>query len=125
MAAMYEEGTSTGDRAVLDLHGKARDLREFRRRAHVVLLWDPSAGDAERAAWRERRVAEGQRWTWLQAEAVVPAEPPPGLAPGTYLISRWGKVLAIHPPGPWDMERIERDLLTFEAQDCCDLSKAP
>jgi len=125
MAAMYEEGTSAGDREVNDLHGKPRNLREFRRRAHVVLLWDPSAGAVELAAWLERRQAESQRWTWLQAEAVVPAAPPAGLAPGTYLISRWGKVIAIYPAGPWDMDRIERDLLTFEAQDCCDLSKAP
>jgi hypothetical protein len=125
MTSMFEEGASTGDREVHDLQGKPRNLREFRRCSHVVLLWDPSAGDAERAAWRERRQAESQRWTWLQAEPVVPAAPPQGLAPGTYLISRWGKVIAIHPPGPWDMDRIERDLLTFEAQDCCDLSKAP
>jgi hypothetical protein len=125
MAAMYEEGSSTGDREVNDLHGKRRNLREFRRRAHVVLLWDPAAGPAELSDWRERRVAESQQWTWLQAEAVVPAEPPQGLSPGTYLISRWGKVIAVHPPGRWDMPRIERDLLTFEAQDCCDLSKSP
>jgi hypothetical protein len=125
MALMLEEGASTGDREVNDLQGKPRNLREFRRRSHVVLLWDPSAGPAELAAWGERRKAESQRWTWLQAETVVPAAPPQGLSPGTYLISRWGKVIAIHPPGAWDMERIERDLLTFEAQDCCDLSKAP
>jgi hypothetical protein len=125
MGPMLEEGASAGDREVKDLQGKPRNLREFRRRAHVVLLWDPTVGPAELAAWGERRKAESQQWTWLQAEAVVPAEPPQGLAPGTYLISRWGRVIAIHPPGPWDMPRIERDLLTFEAQDCCDLSKAP
>ena len=125
MDAMLEEGSIAGDRAVTDLQGKSRDLRQFRRRSHVVLLWDPTAGADERAAWRERRKAESQRWTWLQAEAVVPAVPPAGVAPGTYLISRWGRVIAIHPPGPWDMDRIERDLLTFEAQDCCDLSQAP
>ncbi|MBI3856579.1 MAG: hypothetical protein HY293_12905 [Planctomycetes bacterium] len=122
---MFNVGEKTGDRAVTDLFGKARDLRDLRRRSHVVLLWDPRAGAPELAAWRERRAAESQQWTWLQAETVVPALPPPDLAPGTYLISRWGHVIAIHPPGPWDMERIERDLLTFEAQDCCDLSKAP
>jgi hypothetical protein len=125
MPPMFEEGASTGDREVIDLRGKARNLREFRRRSHVVLLWDPAAGAAELAAWRERRQAESQRWTWLQSEAVVPAAPPPGLAPGTYLISRWGRVIAIHPPGARDLDRIERDLLTFEAQDCCDLSKSP
>jgi hypothetical protein len=118
-------GEKTGDLPVIPLHGSTRDLRDFRRRSHVVLLWDPSAGEAELGAWKERRKAESQRWTWLQAEAVVPAAPPTDAPPGTYLISRWGKVLAVHPPGPWDMERIERDLLTFEAQDCCDLSQAP
>ena len=122
---MLRQGEKTGDLPVIPLHGTTRDLRDFRRRAHVVLLWDPSAGEAELAAWRERRKAESQRWTWLQAEAAVPAAPPKDTPPGTYLITRWGRVLAVHPPGPWDMERIERDLLTFEAQDCCDLSQAP
>jgi hypothetical protein len=116
---MLEVGSKPLDLAVNDLEGRPRGLHSFRRRSHVVLLWDPAAGDAERAAWRERRIAEGQRWTWLQAEAVVPAEPPRDLAAGTYLVSRWGRVLAVHPPGPWDMDRIERDLLTFEAQDSC------
>ena len=122
---MLKEGEKTGDLAVTDLEGRARDLRDFRRRSHVVLLWDPAAGEAERRAWSERRKAESQRWTWLQAETVVPAAPPKDAAPGTYLISRWGQVIAVHPPGPWDLDRIERDLLTFEAQDCCDLSQAP
>jgi hypothetical protein len=125
MASMLTVGAPAGDREVTDLFGKPRTLREFRRRAHVVLLWDPRAGAAELAAWRERRSAESQHWTWLQAETVVPAAPPQDLAPGTYLISRWGNVIAIHPPGPWDLDRVDRDLLTFEAQDCCDLSKAP
>lgn len=125
MAPMLEEGTSAGDREVVDLSDRPRTLREFRRRAHVVLLWDPTAGEAELAAWKKRRAEESQMWTWLQAETVVPAAAPKDLAPGTYLISRWGRVIAIHPPGPWDMPRIEKDLLTFEAQDCCDLSKAP
>lgn len=122
---MLKQGEKTGDLAVNDLEGRARDLRDFRRRWHVVLLWDPAAGEPERAVRRERRRAESQRWTWLQAETVVPVEPPKDAAPGTYLISRWGRVIAVHPPGPWDLERIERDLLTFEAQDCCDLSQAP
>jgi len=112
-------GEKTGDLPVIPLHGSTGDLRGFRRRSHVVLLWDPAATEADRAAWRERREAESQRWTWLQAEPVVPAAPPQDAAPGIYLVSRWGRVIAVHPPGPWDMDRIERDLLTFEAQDSC------
>ena len=122
---MLKLGEKTGDLPVVPLHGSTGDLRDFRRRSHVVLLWDPSAGATELAAWKERRKAESQRWTWLQAEAAVPAAPPKDVPPGIYLVSRWGRVLAVYPPGPWDMERIERDLLTFEAQDCCDLSQAP
>jgi len=63
MAAVLEEGTSAGDREVIDLSGRPRTLREFRRRSHVVLLWDPAAGEAELAAWRARRAAESQQWT--------------------------------------------------------------
>ena len=122
---MLKLGEKTGDLPVIPLQGSKGDLRDFRRRSHVVLLWNPSAGEAELAAWRERRKSESQRWTWLQVEAAIPASPPKDAAPGTYLITRWGRVLAVYPPGPWDLERIERDLLTFEAQDCCDLSQAP
>ena len=116
---MLQEGSRPLDLDVVDLQGNGRRLHSFRRRSHVVLLWDPAATEADRAAWRERRAAESQRWTWLQAETVVPAAPPPDAAPGIYLVSRWGRVIAVHPPGPWDMDRIERDLLTFEAQDSC------
>jgi len=116
---MLQEGSRPLDLEVLDLQGNPRTLHSFRRRAHVVLLWDPSAGEAELAARRERRAAEGQRWTWLQAETVIPAAPPKDFDPGIYLISRWGRVIAVHPPGAWDLERIERDLLTFEARDSC------
>ncbi len=119
---MLKEGSRPADLDAMDLLGKPRRLHDFRRKAHVVLLWDPSA---DLDAWRERRKREAQRWTWLQAEPIVPASAPADLVPGTYLISRWGHVIAIHPPGPWDLDRIERDLLTFESQDCCDLSKAP
>jgi hypothetical protein len=118
-------GERPPDAGTTDLLGKPHRLHDFRRKAHVVLLWDPRATAEQRARWKDRRVAEAQRWTWLQAEALVPTTELPGSEPGIYLISRWGHVLAVHPPGDWDMERIERDLLTFEAQDCCDLTKAP
>jgi hypothetical protein len=108
-----------------DLNGVPRRLHEFRRKTHVVLICNPEATPAQRALWKARRTAESQRWTWLQAEALVPLAPLPDTEPGIYLIARWGHVITMHPPGDWDMDRIEKDLLTFESQDCCDLSKAP
>jgi len=122
---MLTVGARPQDYPTTDLAGTPRGLHSFRRKTHVVLIVVPTATDAEKAAWRERRAAEAQRWTWLQAEALVPVGTPVDVDPGLYLISRWGQVIAVHPPGAWDMDRIERDLLTFESQDCCDLSKAP
>ena len=116
---MLEEGSRPLDLEVCDLQGNPRRLHSFRRKSHVVLLWDPAAGEAEWAARRERRAAEAQRWTWLQAETVVPVDPSRDLPPGNFLISRWGRVIAVYPPGPWDLDRIEKDLLTFEARDSC------
>ncbi|HVR83685.1 MAG TPA: hypothetical protein VMU54_05190 [Planctomycetota bacterium] len=118
-------GSRPLDCETTDLFGKSYRLHDFRRKSHVVLIWDPTATAEDKAAWSERRRLEGQRWTWLQAEALVPRGDLERVDPGTYLISRWGHVIAAHPPGLWDMDRVERDLLTFESQDCCDLSKAP
>ncbi|HZE98840.1 MAG TPA: hypothetical protein VE981_17660 [Planctomycetota bacterium] len=118
-------GSRPPDFDAVDLTGAPRRLHEFRRRGHVLVFWKPEAPASERATWTARRVAESQRWTWLQLEGLVPAQPLNDAEPGLYLISRWGQVVAAYPPGDWDMDRIERDLLTFEAQDCCDLSQAP
>ena len=107
---MLKVGDRPQDYPAVDLSGNPRALHGFRRKAHVLLIVHPSATEAERSAWREKRAAESQRWTWLQAEALVPAAP---------LASRWGYVLAMYTPGPWDMDRIEKDLLTFESQDAC------
>ena len=120
-----QAGARPLDCETVDLFGKAHQLHAFRRKTHVVLLWDPQATAEERARWKAKRTEEGQRWTWLQAEALVPVVALKDIDPGTYLISRWGHVIAVHPPGVWDMDRVEKDLLTFESQDCCDLSKAP
>ena len=117
---MLEEGTRPGDLEVDDLEGHPCNLRRFRRRTHVVLLWVPGTAPEELARWRKRRQDEAGRWTWLAAELVVPRSPLANAAPGIYLISRWGKVIGVHPPGAWDMDRIERDLLTFEARDSCE-----
>lgn len=116
---MFEEGSTPGDLDVLDLDGRSRNLRDFRRRTHVVLLWVPSATPEEHKAWRGRRSEESQRWNWIGAEPVLPGHPLPQVSPGIYLISRWGRVIGIHPPGPWDLERIEHELLIFEARDSC------
>ena len=95
---MLQEGSRPLDLDVVDLQGNARRLHSFRRRSHVVLLWDPAATEADRAAWRERRAAESQRWTWLQAETVVPAAPPPDAAPGIYLVREVSS--GSFPPAP-------------------------
>src|SRR5689334_2195558 len=99
------------DYETVDLFGRPHQLHSFRRKSHVVLLWDPNASAEDLARWKAKRSEEGQRWTWLQAEALVPVALPSPVDPGTYLISRWGHVIAVHPPGVWDMDRVEKDLL--------------
>jgi hypothetical protein len=109
------------DRDVLDLQGRPRRLKEFRRRSHVLLYWNP-AGDAE--AWAKAREAESQRWTWLQTALVRPAAPPEDVPPGIHLISRWGDLVESFPPIPWSTDRLEEEILRFEDRDCCDIQAA-
>lgn len=108
------------DRDVLDLEGRPRRLKEFRRRSHVLLWWDP-AGDVE--AWTKARRAEAQRWIWLQTVLARPVSA--DLEPGIHFVSRWGELVASFPPAPWDSERLEEEILRFDDRDCCDLSAAP
>ena len=115
-------GEATPDLEVLRLRGGSKRLHEFRRRAHVLLVVDP-AGDA--AVHEARAQEEAARWTWLQAELVRPAVDAPGWPAGNHLISRWGRVIVSYPPGPWDLARVEDDLLHWEAQDCCDVRSSP
>lgn len=108
------------DREVLDLEGRPRRLKEFRRRSHV-LLWHDPAGDAE--AWTKARLAEAQRWIWLQTVLLRPLSP--DLPPGIHFVSRWGDLVASFPATPWDSARLEEEILRFDDRDCCDLSAAP
>jgi hypothetical protein len=110
------------DRDVLDLEGRPRRLKEFRRRSHVLLYVDPTA---DVPAWTAARKAEAQRWIWLQAALARPAEPPADLPPGIHFINRWGELVASFPPSPWDSARLEEEILRFDDRDCCDLQGAP
>ena len=106
------------DRDVVDLRGRPRRLKEFRRRSHVIVYRDPAA-DVE--AWRRERRAEAGRWVWLQAELVTAED----VEPGIHFVSRWGELVASFPPAPWDGDRLEEEILRFDDRDCCDLSAAP
>jgi hypothetical protein len=110
---------------VTDLRGTSRRLKEFRRRTHVLLIWDPGADDARRAAWRDLRAEQDRRWIWLAAEVAVATSAPGTLPPGMHLVSRWGGLVKSWPPGIWDLEAVEQELLTWEARDGCDLGAAP
>jgi hypothetical protein len=122
---MLKKGARAGDIPVVDAAGVETSLAQFRRRGHVVLVHE-AFGAADRWAILRKRVAqEGQRWTWLQATFVRPVHPPESLEPGAYLVSRWGDVIETYPPDGWSLDRLEKDILYFEAQDCCDLQKAP
>ena len=117
---MWEKGSPVADVEVETLDRVRRRLRDYRRRSHVLLLvGGPESREAQDARARE----ESRRWIWLSTVLARPTDF--GLPPGNHLISRWGELISTYPPGPWDVKRIEDDLLHWEAQDCCDLRQAP
>jgi hypothetical protein len=117
----FEKGAPVPDMPVFDLSGQGKRLSGFRRKEHVILVneapdrWEKLRGEAD---------ADRQRWTWLKVAFVRPADGSK-LAPGTYVVSRWGNFLEFYATGAWDFDKIEKDLLYFEASDCCDLKDAP
>lgn len=106
------------DRDVRDLAGRPRRLKDFRRRSHVLIYRDPAA-DLE--AWTRARLADRDRWIWLQTELVTAEE----VEPGIHFVNRWGELVQSFPPSPWDSGRLEDEILRFDDRDCRDLSAAP
>jgi hypothetical protein len=117
MSAMprFEKGATMPEMSVTNLDGVPARLHDFRRKKHVVLVNEADSPEKLRAAV----AADSQRWTWLQAVFVRPAAD--GLVPGIYVISRWGKLLEHYAPGTSSFDKIEKDILYFEAQDCCEI----
>ena len=106
-----------------------RDVKRMQPAVAAIGALEPAmqalSDDALRATWRDRRAEEDRRWIFLQAEVVTSRSEPAGLGPGLHLVTRWGDLLRSWPPGPWDIEAVERELLGWEDRDGCDLCAAP
>jgi hypothetical protein len=119
-----EKGKSMPAVSVTDFSGRRGELSDYKRKRHVVLIHEPGVAPEQWTAWQSAVAADGQRWTWLQAVFARPSMPT-DLVAGAYVVSRWGNLVEFYASGAWDFDKIEKDLLYFEAQDCCDLKDAP
>ena len=98
--------------------GKNVFLWDYRQKCHTVLIHEPSAAPETFQAWTEAAKQDPKLWDWLDVQFLQSAEPKEALAAGIYEIDRYGHLIQFVPNGQWNLERIEKDFISYEACNC-------
>lgn len=115
---MLEKGKRIPNWKVKDADGRSHDLWDYRQKAHVVLLHLPKATKEMTDHWKKAIQADQKQWDWLNAKVLIARHAPPEVAPGAYVIDRYGLFWNYFSPDQWSFEDIERDLVYYEARHC-------
>jgi hypothetical protein len=115
---MLEKGKRVPDWKITDIDGNVHALWDYRQKSHLLLLFDPQASADTVLRWQKAIVADRQQWDWLQTKILIVAKAPEGMAPGAYVIDRYGMFWNYFSPGHWTFDDLEKDLVYYEARHC-------
>src|SRR5688572_14975215 len=115
---MLEKGKRIPNWHVKDMEGNDHDLWDYRQKSHVVVLYDPKAPKETIGHWQKAIVADRQQWDWLNAKVLIVKEVPTDVAPGVYVVDRYGMFWNYFSPDAWSFDDLERDLMYYEARHC-------
>jgi len=115
---MLEKGKRIPNWQVKDLEGVAHDLWSYRQKSHLLLLFDPNASKETVKRWKSAIQADQRQWDWLQAKIILIDKAPKELAPGAYVVDRYGMFWNYFSPGHWTFDDLEKDLVYYEARHC-------
>jgi hypothetical protein len=115
---MLEKGKRIPRWKFQDLEGKAHDLWEYRQKSHVLLLYDPHASAATLHHWTQAVQTDQKQWDWLNTKVIIVKKAPKEVAPGAYVVDRYGLFWNYFSPGHWTFDDLEKDLLYYEARHC-------
>ena len=115
---MLEKGKRIPNWNVKDVEGKSHDLWDYRQKSHLLLLSDPEASKDTLERWQKAMQADHKQWEWLNAKVIIVNRAPKEMAPGAYVVDRYGMFLNYFSPGHWTFDDLERDLVYYEASHC-------
>lgn len=115
---MLTQGTRIPDWQVQDNSGKTHDLSDFRQKSHILILFDPAASQETLACWQKAVQADQKQWDWLNTKVLIVTKAPKEMAPGAYIVDRYGIFWTYYSPGHWTFDELEKDLVYYEARHC-------
>jgi hypothetical protein len=115
---MLEKGKRIPHWQVKDVAGIAHDLWDYRQKAHLLLLYDPEAEAETYGRWQKAIEADRKQWDWLNTKVIIIDRAPKEMAPGAYVVDRYGMFWNYFSPGHWTFDDLEKDLVYYEAQHC-------
>ena len=103
---------------VEDQSGAAHRVWDYRQKAHLALIYDPTASSQTRERWQAAIQTDKKQWEWLQTTLLVVRKAPEEMSPGVYLIDRYGHLLSYFSLDHWNFDILEKELIYYEARHC-------
>jgi hypothetical protein len=110
---MLQKNELVPDIEIEDLTGKKYRLWDFRQKTHVLVLFGDGAAAAEIAFAEKKKTME-----WLGLRVIACGAPPAGFEPGATAIDRYGRVIGAWPFDVTLADRVEKELVYYEARHC-------
>jgi len=107
---MLEKGKQVPNWPVVDEEENVHALWDFRQKSHVLLINDAWPGEGIRT--------QKKKWDWLHLRFVRPTGQNPDIPAGALLIDRYGHLLNAYDRGGWTLEKVEEELVFYEAKHC-------
>ena len=115
---MLEKGKRIPNWSLKDVEGNSHNLWDYRQKSHLLLLYDPEASQDTLGRWQKAIQADQKQWDWLNTKVIIVDKAPKDVAPGVYVIDRYGMFSNYFSTGNWSFDDLERDLVYYEARHC-------
>lgn len=111
---MFEKGKLAPDITIVDAQGEKHQSWDFRNRGHIVFV---VASDGGKEALKQAE-AHKTTWNWLGLRWFAAASPDIALAPGLYVIDRFGTFVTHLTIDAEVWEKLEKEIIYHEARHC-------
>lgn len=110
---MIQKNQLVPDIAITDLAGQIHRLWEFRQKTHLLILFGEGADRAGDALAEKKKIMD-----WLGLRVIACGAPPDGFSAGAVAIDRFGRLMETYPLTDDLADRVEKDLIYYEARHC-------
>jgi hypothetical protein len=108
---MIEKGKRAPNIRLDCTDGAVHQLDEFNQKTHVALVVSKQNLDAEVKS-------RAKTWDWLKLKMLVVVDSSEPLPEGVTLIDRFGYLISVLPITPDVWEKVEKELIYYEARHC-------